>query len=107
MGLTAENEQRLSDAGLVEFLQRHRELYAAMAAEAYRYAASYVLQAGLPVRIDDVAMPLELALKVSEPLETFLAEHRLTQKYWYEYFADLILDRTWEELTDGDTGPAG
>ena len=38
MGLTAENEQRLSDAGLVEFLERHRELFAAMAAEAYRYA---------------------------------------------------------------------
>jgi hypothetical protein len=107
VGLTAENEQRLGDAGLVAFFDQHRQLFAAMAGEAYRYAASYVRQAGLPVRVDDVAMPLGLALRVSEPLEMYLAEHRLTQKYWYQYFADLILDRTWQELTDDDSGPQG
>jgi hypothetical protein len=107
MALTAENEQRLGDAGLVELFEQHRPMFTAMAGEAYRYAASYVQPAGLPVRVDDVAMPLELALRVSEPLETYLAAHRLTQKYWYKYVADLILDRTWEELTDGHTGPNG
>jgi hypothetical protein len=99
MALTAENDQRLEDAGLTDFFDKNKPLFKAMATEAYRYAAGYVQAAGLPVRVDDVALPLEGALKVSEPLGTFLSEHRLNQRYWFRYFADLILDRLWKELS--------
>lgn len=104
MALTAENEQRLEDAGLVRFFEERRALFKELAQAAFDYTEGYVNAAEMPVRIDDVALPLELALKVSEPLEIFLAEHRLTQKYWYRYFADLILDRLWEELSDEGIG---
>ncbi len=102
MALTAENDQRLKDAGLTGFFEKNQALFKDIANEAYKYAAGYVRAAGLPVRVDDVALPLELALKVSDPLATFLSEHRLTQKYWFRYFADLILDRLWKELSDAN-----
>ena len=98
MALTAEHEQQLRDAKLIDFFDRNRALFKQVAKEAYAYASSYVLKAGLPVRMDDVAVALELALKVSDPLEKFLAGARLSQKYWYRYFADLIIDRLWTEL---------
>lgn len=78
MALTAENEQRLEDAGLVRFFEERRALFTELAHAAFDYAESYVNAANMPVRIDDVVLALELALKVSEPLETFLVEHRLT-----------------------------
>lgn len=99
MALTAENEQRLQAAGLIDFFDKNRPLFNDMAEEAYTYASKYVTSAGLPVRIDDVAVAFEPALKVSVPLEKFLATKRLTQKYWFRYFADLVLDRLWKELT--------
>jgi hypothetical protein len=104
MALTAEIDQRLAAVGLTEFFEQHLDLYRAMATTAYDYAEGYVAEAGLPLRIDDVAVALEPAVHLSEPLTTLLATKRLTQKYWYRYFADLILDRTWKELS-GDASP--
>jgi hypothetical protein len=49
--------------------------------------------------VDDVAAPLVLALKVGDPLIACLATKKLTQKYWYDMFADYILDQVWGELT--------
>ena len=99
MALTAENEQRLSAAKLIDFFDQNRAEFAALATAAYGYVSGYVKSAGLPVRMDDVASALELALRVSDKLETFLATRRLPQKYWYRYFADLVVDRLWAELT--------
>jgi len=96
--LTAEVEQRLSAVGLISFFEGNRPLFTDMARTAYAYADSYVTPAKLPVRIDDVAVALELALRLSEPFGNLLAKERLTQRYWYRYFADLILDRLWKEL---------
>jgi hypothetical protein len=101
MALTAEIDQRLAAVGLTSFFEQHRALYDAMAKTAYDYAAGYVAEAGLPLRIDDVAVALEPAMHLSEPLTTLLATKRLTQKYWYRYFADLVLDRLWDELGGG------
>lgn len=99
MALTAENEQRLKDAGLIKFLDEHRPAFRRLAAAAFAYTKGYVQPVGQPVRVDDVAAALELSLRVSKELEQFLATHRLTQKYWVRFFADLILDRLWPELT--------
>ncbi len=40
-------------------------------------------------------------LEVAPELRTFLAKKKLTQKYWYSWFAELIIDRFWTELTGG------
>ena len=100
MGLTAEVELELVDAGLVSFFDDHREAFKLMAVTARNYASTYVIPTGLPVRRDDVAESLVFALQTNELLRDFLQAEHLSQKYQYRRFADLILDRLWEELAN-------
>jgi len=99
VALTAEEIQNLRDASLIKFFNDHRDLYLEKASSAYVYAKDYVEAAGEPVRVDDVAGPLVLALKVGDPLITYLAARKLTQKYWYNWFADYVLDQLWAEVS--------
>lgn len=103
MSLTAEKELALRDAGLIDFFDENRKAFKETALASYEYTESYVTSpVGLPLRRDDVAEILVAALTTNEPLREFLASHPgMRQKYWYRHFADLILDRLWEELSDG------
>lgn len=98
MALTAETIKHLEAAKLTTYFATHRDLYLDKAKKAYQYASNYVLESGEKVRVDDVAAPLVLALKVGDPLIDCLAGKKLTQKYWYDRFADYVLDQLWEEL---------
>jgi hypothetical protein len=40
-------------------------------------------------------------LEVAPEFRAYLAKRKLTQKYWYQWFAELIVDRYWAELTGG------
>lgn len=100
VGLTAQNELSLGDAGLVKFFDDNRAAFKAIAKHSYTYAKTYVSQTDLPLRLDDVATVLQSALQTNVALRDFLAEKKLRQKFWYAHFADLILDRLWEELHD-------
>ena len=99
MGLTADVELRLIDAGLEDFYEEHKDAFAEMAKSSYEYAAGYVKDTGLPVRPDDAAKVLVPALKTNEPLRECLAAKKLRTQNWNSFFADLILVRNWEELT--------
>jgi hypothetical protein len=100
VALTAEDELSLGNAGLIKFFNNNKKLFREMATSAYAFAAGYVEDAGLEVRIDDVAKALEPALRVTPKLRTYLAGKKLTQQYWYRRFADLVLDRLWKELPE-------
>jgi hypothetical protein len=50
------------------------------------------------VRPDDLVPTLVPALEVSDRLRTFLAQKKLTQNYWYTWFAELVVDRLWTDL---------
>jgi hypothetical protein len=54
------------------------------------------------VRPDDVAKALDPIIEVHEGLRDELNESKLTQKYWIAYFTDLVIDRCWKEITDGE-----
>jgi len=99
MALTAEEIQNLRNASLIDFFNAHKALYLAKARSAYEYTKAYVEASGEHVRVDDVAGSLVLALKVGDPVIGYLAKKKLTQKYWYNWFADYILDYAWEELS--------
>lgn len=105
MGLTAEWELALRDAGLIDFFDQNREVFREAAQASYEYTEDYVTApVRLPLRRDDVAEILVAALTTNELLREYLASHAgLKQKYWYRHFADLILDRLWEELSDEAT----
>ncbi len=95
MALSLNKLKRLEDAGLTELFEVDRKLWAAMAKDAYGYTRKFI---GAEVRPDDVVPTLVPALEVSDRLRTFLAGRKLTQQYWYVWFAELIVDRLWSDL---------
>jgi hypothetical protein len=98
VGLTASAEMSLSDAGLIEFYDKRKPAFKALAARAYSFAHENVEPTKIPLRIDDVAASLVTALEITADLREFLAGKKLGQKFWYPRFADLILDRVWKDL---------
>ena len=102
MALSLNKLKRLQDAGLTELFESDRKLWTVMARDAYGYTNGFVAASGSEVRPDDVVPTLEPALEVSDRLRTFLAEQKLNQRYWYTWFAELIVDRLWADLhSDG------
>lgn len=95
MALSLNKLKRLGDAGLVELFEEDRKLWTAMAKDAYSYTRKFV---GPEVRPDDVVPTLVPALEVSDRLRTYLASRKLTQNYWYVWFAELLVDRLWPDL---------
>ena len=95
MALNLNKLKRLEDAGLVALFGEDRKLWTAMAKDAYGYTRKFI---GGEVRPDDVVPTLVPALEVSDRLRTFLASRKLTQNYWYTWFAELIVDRLWSDL---------
>jgi hypothetical protein len=87
--------KRLEDAGLAELFNEDRKLWTTMAKDAYAYTRKFV---GAEVRPDDLVPTLVPALEVSDRLRTFLARRKLTQNYWYVWYAELIVDRLWADL---------
>jgi hypothetical protein len=95
VALSLNKLKRLGDAGLVELFEEDRKLWNAMAKDAYGYTRKFI---GADVRPDDVVPTLVPALEVSDRLRTFLASRKLTQNYWYVWFAELVVDRLWSDL---------
>src|SRR5262249_34486575 len=84
VGLTAEVELSLIDAGLVTFYDKNKKAFAALATRAYAFAFANVHETGLTLRKDDVAKSLTQALTINEDLRECLAQKKLRQKFWYE-----------------------
>ena len=102
MALTALKVEDLTDKGFMELFDDHRELWKTKAQEAYAYTEKFIVEAGQPVRPDDVINLLVPAVELSKEFRAFLDEKRLTQKYWRVNFVELVLDRLWTELTEED-----
>ncbi|HLH14683.1 MAG TPA: hypothetical protein VKV16_07815 [Solirubrobacteraceae bacterium] len=106
MSLTTRKALRLEDAGLVKLFDDNRTIWAANAREAYSFIAEAVKAAGQPVRRDDLVAPLRSTLEITQTLRTFLSDNHLAQQFWYEWFAELIIDREWSNLQTPTKGAA-
>jgi hypothetical protein len=104
LALNATKSKRLEDAGLDQYFDQHRALWDQKARRAHDYAKAFVVESGEEVRQDDVVPLLVPALEVFDDFRDHLAAQKLTQKYWYTYFAELIVDRFWRELTEQKGG---
>jgi hypothetical protein len=99
MALTLDVEQKLTSIGLVQYFDTHRLSLLTAATEAYNYVRKNFPD-GAQVRTDDIAKALQPIMEVNQGLKRHLAARKATQKYWYKHFTDLILDRTWDEITN-------
>ena len=97
MALTQKKLQDLKDAGLVTFLESDQALWRAKAKHAYNATRGFIRE----IRPDDVISLLVAELEVAPEFRAYLARKKLPQKYWYSWFAELIIDRFWTELAGG------
>jgi hypothetical protein len=104
MSLTLYWERRLEKAKLIQFFDANRVAWLAAARAAMQYAKTRFPQ-GSVIRRDDVAQFLVNVIEVDKNFENHLASNKLTQKYWTKHFADLIIDRTWNEMTNEGGAP--
>jgi hypothetical protein len=97
MALTLEAEQRLDSVGIGALFDGDREAWLDAARQTKAFIAGNFPQ-GSPIRRDDVAKALIPILEVNEVLKDALNEKKLRGKFWIKDFADLIIDKTWDEL---------
>jgi hypothetical protein len=98
MALTLKKEQRLERVGLVEYFQANRGAWTKAAQDAYGYIKEGF--EGQVVRLDDVVPPLKAVVEINQGLKAFLSSGKLTQLYWVQDFAELVLDRVWDEIQE-------
>jgi hypothetical protein len=97
MALTLEAEQRLELVGLVALYTGHQAAWLEAAKQTKDFITGNFPE-GAKIRRDDVAKALIPILEVNEALKDTLNEKKLRGKFWIKDFADLIIDRTWDEL---------
>ena len=97
MALTLESEQRMNRVSLVSFYDDDVNRWHEAAQETYRFLREN-FPTGSAIRRDDLAKGLVPVLEVSEALRDELNAKKLRQKFWITFFADLIIDRVWDQL---------
>jgi hypothetical protein len=98
MALTLEAEQRMTDVGLVQFFTASQPAWLATV-QATKNFVKGNFPAGSLIRHDDVAKGLVPILEVHEDFKQFRETEKLRGKFWIKDFADLLTDRTWNQLT--------
>jgi hypothetical protein len=97
VALTQRKLQDLKDASLVALFQDDQASWKGKARHAYTATHAYIKE----IRPDDVTALLVAELEVTPEFRNYLAKKKLKQKYWSEWFAELIIDRFWPELKGG------
>lgn len=105
MGLTLNAEQRLRDAGLIDLFEDQEAEWTEVAKKAIAFVKDGFPE-GAKIRRDDVAKALYPLLEVNEDLKDRLDADKLRGKFWKEFFVDLIVDRTWDEINGDDDDKA-
>lgn len=101
MALTLEAEQRLDDVEIVLFYEANAEAWLATVRETKKFVKGN-FPAGALIRRDDVAKALYPILEVHEEFKDFRNDAKLRGKFWIKDFADLLIDRTWEQLDEDE-----
>jgi hypothetical protein len=94
VALTQKKLQDLKDASLAKLLDDDAPAWREKAKHAYGATHGFISE----IRPDDVVPLLVAELEVTPEFRNYLARKKLKQKYWSEWFAELILDRFWSEL---------
>lgn len=101
MALTLEAEQRMDDVGLVDLFIDFEAQWLATVKSTKKFVVGNFPE-GAPIRRDDVSKALIPILEVHEGLKEFRNQEKLRGKFWIKDFADLLIDRTWDRLDEGE-----
>jgi hypothetical protein len=99
MGLTLEVEQQLEAVGLIQLFGQHVGAWTAAAQQTRQFVVNNFPPGSL-IRRDDVAKAMVPILEVNETLRAYLDVEKIRGKHWVRDFADLIVDRTWNQLAE-------
>jgi hypothetical protein len=99
MALTLEAEQRLTDVGIVDFYVANAADWLNTVKDTKKFVTGN-FPAHAPIRRDDVAKALIPVIEVHEGFRDFRNEEKLRGKFWIKDFADLLTDRTWDQLDE-------
>lgn len=97
MGLTLESEQRLEAAGVIGHYNENEDAWLATIKETRKFVEGN-FPTGAKIRKDDIAKALVTIVEVNEGYQDFRNEKKLRAKFWNTLFADLVVDRTWDQL---------
>jgi hypothetical protein len=98
MGLmTFRKLEALKDVSLVTLLNDNPAVWKTKAQHAFDATRPFIKE----IRPGDVTALLTLQLEVTPEFRNYLAQKKLRQKYWTEWFAELIIDQYWSELKRG------
>ena len=97
MALTLEAEQRMDDVGLVAFYTGDQNAWLGTVQATKNFVRGN-FPPNSPIRRDDVAKALIPILEVHEDFKEYRDNHKLRGKFWIKDFADLLIDRTWDNL---------
>jgi hypothetical protein len=103
MSLTLVVEQRLVKVRLTDFFLENRAMWTGLAQKTYDFVEDMFPDDAV-IRPDDIAKELRPLIEINGMLIARLAEKRLTQKYWFGDFTDLVVDRTWQEISVNGEG---
>jgi len=107
MGLTLEGEQRLDAAGAIDHYLENEDAWLETIKDTKKFVAGN-FPLGAKIRKDDIAKALVTIVEVNEGYQDFRNEKKLRAKYWNTLFADLVIDRTWDQLeAENDDGQDG
>jgi len=101
MALTLEAEQRMEAVGVVGFYDADHMAWLGTVKSTKKFVAGN-FPAGKMIRRDDVAKALVTIVEVHEGFQDFRNEKKLRGKFWNTNFADLLIDRTWDQLDEED-----
>ena len=99
MALTLEAEQRMANVGLVALYEDNAAAWLATVQETKEFVTRNFPDGAL-IRRDDVAKALIPILEVHEEFQEFRDQKKLRAKYWNRDFADLLIDRIWDEMEE-------
>jgi hypothetical protein len=103
VALTLDKEQKLDSAGLADFYDEHAPIWSDLAQKSFEFVKGN-FPTDSRVRPDDVAKALEPLLEVNEDLKKYLSANKLKQKYWTGWFTELVIDRTWNNISGDNNG---
>ncbi len=94
MALTEATRLRLEGKGFDKLFSKDRSEWTNMAEEARKLMASRIKNEG--PRVDDIRKALLPLVEIHPKVRKFLADDRLTQKYWIGDFTDYILHHVYK-----------